>query len=618
MSSLSAAELLLCLVLLFGLPLVILAVVSTVRNRSVWWIFLGLLSWVGAVGGVVMLLRMPPVPKEAQRAEKAPPPEPPAHDGVAEPVPAGESTREAPAKPERQKASRRRAPMRKDERIAMVVFGVSALVIVAAWFFGFAMRARLSSVAIEVIQDPGMPLVFKEHTESLVTSFLIISAAAAGYLGCVWSVRRGFRYAFHAAIGATAVASIALLPMMPLTSPDAVHLASDVRALWLHGRYPTTEEGIPDRVAEETGDPVAAQVRDYASATSSYGPVSYLVGGLSLPFVGDGLRANVAGVKAVSGLFLVLTAVAAGLVARQLGREPAVAAALVGLNPLMLWEFPGNGHNDTIMAAFGAAALLFLVRSSWPQRAAGAGLGAASVLAKYGLAPAAPVVAAYWFPRWRAAIAVAVAVVGTIVVAIVITDWLQWIVPDSTYVWVRRQIAPADVITRGLWREVWDLFDNGDDSSRVITGTAYGIFIAIAAYITWRNPLRTAQDLVASIAILLFFFIFAGYTGYRPWYQVWYLPLAMIAGVRWLTVASILFSFGAFLITLAANWQADIIQDMEISDPVGKAAITTWIVVAAAALLVWWMDRERAARAAQADTTRRRRPVTRRRPVRSR
>lgn len=621
MSSLSAAELLFYLVLLFGLPLVVLAIVSTMRNRSVGWIFLGLLSWPGAIAGVALLLRMPPLPKDEEPAtarsrtvEPAPAPREEAAP-VDEAAGAREESTPAGATAARTRAVRKPArstsgPVSKDERTAMLVFGLCALVIAATWFFGFAMRARLSSVDIGIVRDPGLPLVFTDHIDSLATSILLIATAGAGYLGCLWAVRRGFRYSLHAVIGAITLASVALIPMMPLTSPDAVHLASDVRALWLHGRYPTSEEGIPQRVAEETGDPVAAEVRDYASATSSYGPVSYIAGGLSLPFVGDGLRANLAGVKAVAGLFLVLTAFLAALAARQLGRDPAMVAALIGLNPLMLWEFPGNGHNDTIMAAFGVAAVLFIVREAWPQRALGAGLGAASVLAKFGLAPAAPLVAAYWFPRWRTIIAIAVLASGALLVIPLITEDL----PGP----IVRQVAPAGVITRGFWRETWDLAGNGETSQRVIMGAAYGLTIAIAAYLTWRHPLKQPRDLVVATGILLFFFIFLGYAGYRPWYQIWYLPFAMLAGVRWLTIASILFSFGAFAITLAANWQGDIINELDISDPIGKASVMTWLIVGGAALLFWWMDRERAARAAQIESARRRPPVTRRRPIRSR
>ena len=69
------------------------------------------------------------------------------------------------------------------------------------------------------------------------------------------------------------------------------------------------------------------------------------------------------GAKVMAGLFLVLTALVVGLIAREIGVNPGFAAAFVGLNPLMLWQYPGDGHNDTIMMAFGMLAVLFVVRA---------------------------------------------------------------------------------------------------------------------------------------------------------------------------------------------------------------------------------------------------------------
>ncbi|HET7738584.1 MAG TPA: hypothetical protein VFK32_08425, partial [Tepidiformaceae bacterium] len=84
----------------------------------------------------------------------------------------------------------------------------------------------------------------------------------------------------------------------------------------------------------------------------------------------------------------------------------------------------------------------------------------------------------------------------------------------------------------------------------------------------------------------------------------------------WLTRASIVFTFGAFLIVLAANWQSNIVQDMNISEPIQKASLVTWLAVAAVAIGTWWYDREKAGRTVA--TTARRRTQARRKPIRSR
>ncbi|MGK2964855.1 MAG: hypothetical protein ACSLFM_04535 [Tepidiformaceae bacterium] len=581
-------------ILFFGfiVPAVILVFVVGDRRQSPAWIACALGSWVGAIIAIALMVRAPRGDEKVARVA--------GESKQAQTASAHDLDPDEPIKPYSRKWP---GPITKRERDAIIVFAVSTLALLVAWFVLISLRAPLSSVDLAIVRDPGLPLLFDPGVENLVNTTLIIALGAAGYFGCLWALHRGFRHAFPIAMAVVILASIALIPASPLTSPDATHLASDVRALWLHGRYPTADNGVPAVVAAETGDPVAALVNDFENAPSSYGPVAYLAGGLSLPFVGDNFRANIAGVKAVAGLFLVLTAFVGGLAARQIGRDPAVVAALIGLNPLMLWEFPGNGHNDTIMTAFAVAAVLFLVREPWRDRAVGAGLGAASVLSKWALAPAAPLVGAYWFPRFRLLFAALVLVGGAALVYVVLDP--------------PRGVGPAAVITRGGWAVIWDWLGGSDNvDRRWIVGAAYGTFMAIAAYMTWRAPLRNGQQLIAAAAILLFFFIFVGYAGYRPWYIAWFFPLAMIAGVRWLTRASIVFTFGAFLIVLAANWQSNIVVDMNISQPIQKASFVTWVAVAAVALGTWWYDREKAGTAVAAPT--RRRTQARRKPIRSR
>src|SRR4029079_10176142 len=145
------------------------------------------------------------------------------------------------------------------------------------------------------------------------------------------------------------------LPVMPLTSPDAVHLSADVRTLYLHQKYPARRSGAPDKI----DDPIAKQVVAFPDQPSSYGPLAYAIGGAAIPFGGGdaSLRGTLFGTKLVSGVFLLLTAIFAGIAAKRLGRNGALAVAMVGMNPLFLWEFPGAGHNATIMAAFGVMPL---------------------------------------------------------------------------------------------------------------------------------------------------------------------------------------------------------------------------------------------------------------------
>ncbi len=521
----------------------------------------------------------------------------------------------------------------------MVAFAVAAIGMAATWYFLMARRMPLDSTDIRIVADPGLSLVFRERVQSLVEIFLTVALASLCYLVCLWALRRGFRHSFAAAIAGSTLACIALIPASPLTSPDVTHLAADVRTMWIHGRYPSVFDNVPEKV----DDPVAAVVRDYKGAPSGYGPVAYGVGGIALPFVGDNPRVNIGGQKAVAGLFLVLTAAATGLVAKQLGRNPGLAAGFVGLNPLLHWEFAANGHNDSIMTAFGMLALYLVIRAVWTGEerrpwspnyyvvgagllaAVGAGVaatllssqpfvagilgaglvgaaaylvlpgsngmgwrlaaglaGAASVLSKFALAPAAPLVAAAQFPRLRQIVAILVALAGAAVILLLVSDRIE-----------AAGVGPAGAVTANAWTLLWDLIGRDQLDQDWIVALAYFTFVAITLGILLLHPLDTPRDLVTAIATLMFLFLFIGYAGYRPWYQIWYLPFAILSGRRWLVVATLLFVSGGFLIILARNFAGSIASRMGIEDPIEKAVILTWSSTALVGAWLWWSDRSR-------------------------
>ncbi|MBI2766049.1 MAG: hypothetical protein HYX53_09085 [Chloroflexi bacterium] len=495
-----------------------------------------------------------------------------------------------------------RMPGNRRERQALTFFGISLVVLVGTWFGFFSLRAPIWSEDIKIIPVAGLFRIFGDRTSDLFSTFLLLVIVSLAYLGCLAALRRGFPRSFPVAMAGCVLAALAVLPVTPLTSPDVTHLAADVRTLWLHGQYPAVKEGAPDQI----DDPVARQVVVFKSSPSGYGPLAYAIGGIALPFVGDNFRANIAGQKAVAGAFLVLTALFTGLVARRLGYNPGLAAAAVGLNPLMLWQFPADGHNDAIMAAFGMLALLLVLRDPLRDRAAGLLSGLASFAAKYALAVALPLVAAYWFRRYRwarPAAAGLVGVGGALAAMLVIVH-----TTGGT-----GTIGPATGLTQNTpWARIADAVDADLQARRVLFAVSYVLLAIIAATIIIRHRLETPRDLVAAIGLLMFLFAFVASPSLRHWYQLWYLPFALLSGRRWLIAASLTFTLSAFLTILALNWQVPIIAEMGIKQPIEKSVWLVWILTGGAALITWRVDIERGRRLAQAEARRQQRPGARR------
>ncbi len=457
-------------------------------------------------------------------------------------------------------------------------FAVAIVALCVTWLLGITLRARLWTVDIDVVRFSGIFRVFGRQVSDMIEVGFVIAIATVLYLLCLRALRKGFRHSYAAAIVATVLGCLSFLPSVELTSPDAVHLAADVRTFWLHGKMPVTFDAVPSKI----DDPVAREVRVFKDNPSGYGPVAYAIGGAPIPFVGDGLRANLFGQKVVAAIFLVVTAALGGLVAKQIGGNPGLVTGLIGLNPLMLWQFPGDGHDDSLMAAMGVAALLLVTRPSWRARGAGASLAVAAVFTKFGLLLASPVLGAYWFPRWRmymAGLLVLVAVGAFALFAFELWPGVGTVGPATS------------VASTTPWGVVEKWIDAQGDARAAFVGSAYALFFVLLAYIVAYHRLADAQDLVTAFGTAMFLFLFVCSPGYLPWYQIWYLPFAMISGRRWLVVTSIVFSVGAFLPILVINWAAAIEAQMHISDPLSKTVVAFYLAVAAVAIILQRADR---------------------------
>lgn len=128
----------------------------------------------------------------------------------------------------------------------------------------------------------------------------------------------------------------------PLLSLDVFSYISYARLGVEEGLNPY--ESVPAAIPD---DPIASRVDDWRFAVSVYGPAftlgTYPVGALSAP-------AALWTLKAAAALSVALLAWVVARVARARGVNPAAAAALVALNPLVLVHVVGGAHNDGLMA----------------------------------------------------------------------------------------------------------------------------------------------------------------------------------------------------------------------------------------------------------------------------
>jgi hypothetical protein len=175
---------------------------------------------------------------------------------------------------------------------------------------------------------------------------------------------------------ALAVAAFAAVP--PLFSHDIYSYVDYARLGALHGLDPYVHPP-----AAEPFDPAYADVT-WIDSTSAYGPLFTLA---TYPLAWLPVWAAVATLKAAVGASVLAIAALVARLAPSRGVSPLGAAAFVALNPVVLLQVVGGGHNDALAML---AATLGIAAALAARPAAGGGAFVAAFAIKAPAAIAAP------------------------------------------------------------------------------------------------------------------------------------------------------------------------------------------------------------------------------------
>lgn len=155
-----------------------------------------------------------------------------------------------------------------------------------------------------------------------------------------------------------------LLGLYPITALDVAVYVVNARDWVLYDANPLL---VPPRAFPE--DPYTRFAGEYAGKTSPYGPVWELLARLPVQLGARGIAEGVLAMKLISLLALAGAGFLVGWRAVQqdkaFGVGGATALAFFALNPLVLLEAVGNGHNDMTMTAFVVLGLVLWQRGKW-------------------------------------------------------------------------------------------------------------------------------------------------------------------------------------------------------------------------------------------------------------
>jgi alpha-1,6-mannosyltransferase len=314
-------------------------------------------------------------------------------------------------------------------------------------------------------------------------------------------------------IAAVVALNLIFLLCPPFALTDLFNYLGYARLEVLHHLNPYTHVPLG-----QVGDPVYAY-SNWHRLRSPYGPLFTL---LLLPTAKLSLPVAYWTYKAFA------TAASLGLLAavwgcaRRLERPPAAAVAFVGLNPLVLVYALGGKHNDVlVMACVMAGGLLLANR----REVLGGATLAAAVAIKVSAGALAPVIALGAPRRWRAVAGLAGGAAGLAAVSLVVFGPHLPNVRDQSRL----------VNTYSFPNVIGYLMGPGgaDAHVRRIATIAMVVGVLVCAVVAWRTRRwATAAGWAGLVAI-------ATVSWLEPWYILWALPLAAVAGSRALRMTTV-------------------------------------------------------------------------------
>ncbi|HEY5142106.1 MAG TPA: polyprenol phosphomannose-dependent alpha 1,6 mannosyltransferase MptB [Solirubrobacteraceae bacterium] len=318
-------------------------------------------------------------------------------------------------------------------------------------------------------------------------------------------------------LGAIVLLNLVFLLAPPILSADLFGYVTFGRLGALHGLDPYTHAAIA------APDDAAYRFVGWHHSRSPYGPLFTV---LTYGLVQLGVAGSVWALKAVAfAASLGIVAIVWHL-ARAGGNDPRRAAAIVGLNPMLLVYAVGGGHNDLLMLVVmvGAVALVLAGRE---------GAGGASAVAAAGLKISAVVLLPFLVlgarRRGRALAGAALALVAVALTAVLAFG--SHATGFAEVLSVQQRYVSNFSVPNGI-RDVLGLHSFAPwlrTSLQVALVAAVGLLLVRV----WRGA-----DWVAAAGWALLALTVTA-TWLMPWYTIWALPFAAISRSRPLLAAAI-------------------------------------------------------------------------------
>lgn len=346
-------------------------------------------------------------------------------------------------------------------------------------------------------------------------------------------------------LGIGVLSGMLLLGLYPITALDVALYVVRARLWAFYGGSPML--AAP---ADYPHDPYIGLSGEYAREVSPYGPLWELIAQvptrLGLFDIGSGIIA----MKVISLLAYIGMAVLIGWYARQdksyFKVSSLTAMTFFALNPLVLMEAIGNGHNDMTMLALITLGLVLWQRDQWKWATLALTLAALIKVTGLIVMPLFGIAVLASAPNWRTRILRGLTMAAIFFVTAGIAYRLTGPFPDvfagAQHVMFDRWGYSPVYVLLVIGRTLYPV---GDVAASVVANLSRAVFILYYLYLMIRIAQRKMTLIQAGF--LAYFSLLLLGTTFRIWYLLWLIPFAALALNSRTYWRTFLFSFTAEL-----------------------------------------------------------------------
>lgn len=360
-------------------------------------------------------------------------------------------------------------------------------------------------------------------------------------------------------LGIGALCGASLIGLYPITALDVVLYVVRARLWALYDA--SAMLALPVHYPE---DPYIRFAGEFVREPSPYGPLWELIAQIPIRLGILDIASGVIAMKIISLISYIAMAILLGWYARQDSPRYRVsgltAMTFFALNPLVLLEGMGNGHNDMLMLALMTLGLVLWQRDKWAWAALALTLAALIKISGFILVPLFGIAVIAAAPDWRARViqglGIAAIFIFTAAIAYRITGPFPEVFTGAQHALFDRWGYTPAYTARVIVREI---YSNEESIKQVIANTTHFLFALYFVYLLIKVA-RGKMTLVQAGFLAYFSQLLLG-TTFRIWYPLWLIPFAALglnSHTHWRTfLFSITAELSIVMYLIVWRWKLD-------------------------------------------------------------